>query len=121
MTGFQPGKGGEGVPLGATTAAARPFDGFLLALCADIGDDYALLEAEGLLQFNDSLFEMLFPQVEVGHDLVVVQQMVLWAFDRRQQVERFIHHFQPIVELAEIELEDRIVRVLLQGLLIDSE
>ena len=102
----------------ATAAAAGPLERFLLALRADVGDYDAFFKTERFLELDNGLLELLLAQIEVGHDLMEVQEVILGSFDRRKHVEGFVDHFQPVVELAEIELQNRILRVLLQCILI---
>ena len=61
----------------------------------------------------------MFAQIQIGHDLMIIDELVLDPFDGREDVEGFIDHFEPVVELAEIELQRRVVWILLEGFLID--
>ena len=83
LAALQPGECDERIPVAAATTTARPFDRFLLAGRADIGNDHAFLEVQGFFQLDDGLFHVLLAQEEIGHDLVIVDQLILRAFDRQ--------------------------------------
>ena len=69
--------------------------------------------AAELQPLHDRLLEVLFSQEEIRHDLVVVEQMILRPFDGREHVECFVDHFQPVVQFAQVELQNGILWVLL--------
>src|SRR5262245_38353194 len=120
-TAFQSGKCDKGVPVSAPAASSGPFRGVLLAGSADVWDDYALLKLKRFLEFGDRLFHVLLPQKEVRHDLMIVDELILWSFNGREDIKRFVDHLQPIVEFTEIELEHGVMRILLKGLLVYAD
>ena len=75
---------------------------------------------QGFLEFSDGLLHVLLAKIEIGHDLMVVGQLVLYSFHGREDVEGFVDHFESVVELAQIELQGWIIRVLPESLLIDT-
>ena len=121
LTGIRPGQRDQCIPGPAASAAPRPFGRFLPAGGADIGDDHTFLEMQGFLEFGDGLLHLLLAKIEIGHDLMVIDQLVLHPFDGREDVEGFVDHFESVVELAEIELQGRVVRILPEGFLIDTD
>jgi len=76
------GQRDEGIPVPAAPAPAGPFNRFLLARVAHVGDDDALLEVEGFFQFDDGLFHVLLSQEQVGHDFMVVHHLILRTLNR---------------------------------------
>ena len=90
-----------------------------MAASADIRHDDAFLEAEGSLQFVDRLLGPLLAQIQVGHDFVVIGHLILRSFEGAENIERLVDHFQPVVQLAQIELDDRVMRVTRLSLVID--
>src|SRR4029077_1663048 len=107
---------------GPTAAAApRPFGRLLLTGSTDIGDEHTFLEMQSCLEFGDILIHERHAKIEIGHDLMVVDQLVLYPFHGREDVEGFVDHFESIVELAQIELQGGVIRVLPEGLLIDPD
>ena len=66
----------------------------------DVGDDYTFLEMQGFLEFGDGLLHLLLAQIEIGHDLMVIDQLILYPFDGREDVKGFVDHFESVVELA---------------------
>ncbi len=47
--------------------------------------------------------------------------MILRAFDRRQLIEGFIDHFEPVIELAQVKLKHGVLRIMLERFLIDTD
>ena len=120
-TAFQPRKRDEGIPVAAPAAPPGPFRGVLLADGADVGHDDALLELKRLLELDDRLFHVLFAQEQIGHNLVIIHELILWAFNGGQDIKGLVDHFQPVIEFAEIKLQHGVVRIPLQRLLINAD
>src|SRR5262245_4350567 len=117
----QPGQSDEGIPVTTTATTSGPFRCILLTHRADVRYNDALLEVQRFLELDDCLFHVLFAQEQVSHDLVVIDELIVRSFHGREDIECLIDHLQPVIQLAEIELENGIIRILLQGLLIGPD
>ena len=42
---------------------------------------------------------------------MVIHELILWAFDGRENVKGLIDHLQPVIKFPKIELEGGVVRI----------
>ena len=64
---------------------------------------------------------MLLSQIQIGHDFMVVDELLLRALEGGEHVIGFIDHFEAVVQFSQIELDYGIVGVLLERLSVRTD
>ena len=92
-----------------------------MTLGALIGNNHAFLETQSFFEFPYGLVHVLLAQIQISHDFVIINELLLRSVEGREHVIGFIDHFESVVQLPQIELDHGVMGILLERFLIGTD